>query len=498
MPGKRKSSTEDASKVHLSTEDYKVLVDWIEIKENFRAIYGTNKKPKVGGPPKQKKSAAFEDMAVYLNLNTVNDRLPELSGEQVQSRWRTFMKKFRAALDADLHSTGFGLSKREMDNGVTVEEKLERKCPQFSRMKAIFGDLPNIKPAGTLELGVPASAAANGDGEDSDRVDGGRQGAPSACNDSENESDVSTDYGEDIVSKHSSVFHRTHHDDVIGPEHGQGGGSSDENAEASETVASAYGGLASKADEEICSTLGDLPDVSLDYLQSLHAGTDDLVPSSILFDAVQNGEVDEGRLSTADQLQNTLAKGKSPCPNLAEKVFDVSSTSESEDGSISHLKPAATAVRKANSARMANNKSRQTHRKNGSSLPRNKSASQTAGAKRSGDSQRSSGSSSGRKNTRTTKHQRNLSLAEAHLNVSLQKQEMQQEYLYDQLEFNKQKWAEEKAEKLSLLQVDRERREHETSSRKAGERHELFIALVKQNKSTSEIKELLQIYDQDL
>ncbi|KAG3104170.1 hypothetical protein PI125_g13643 [Phytophthora idaei] len=39
-------------------------------------------------------------------------------------------------------------------------------------------------------------------------------------------------------------------------------------------------------------------------------------------------------------------------------------------------------------------------------------------------------------------HQKNVSLAEAHLEVSLNKQEMQQDYHLEQLNFNKKKWAE--------------------------------------------------------
>ncbi|KAL3670464.1 hypothetical protein V7S43_004783 [Phytophthora oleae] len=88
MPGKRKSFSE-VTKIHLSPDDYRVLVDWIEIDANFKTIYGTDGKMKIGGPPKQTKAAAFGDMADYLFAITSHRELPRLTGEQLQSRWRT-------------------------------------------------------------------------------------------------------------------------------------------------------------------------------------------------------------------------------------------------------------------------------------------------------------------------------------------------------------------------------------------------------------------------
>eukprot|EP00644_Phytophthora_capsici_P000101 jgi/Phyca11/100361/e_gw1.4.918.1 len=152
MVGSRQRN-EEPSKAHLSAHDYEVLVDWIEIKSNYVAIYGTDRKPSVGGAPKQKKLSAFEDMAKYLALNSRNERLPRLSGEQMQNRWRTYMKKFRSTLNLSKTGTGFGLSQREMGLGLSVDDKLEQKCPQFHRMNEIFGEVPSIKPAKTLELG---------------------------------------------------------------------------------------------------------------------------------------------------------------------------------------------------------------------------------------------------------------------------------------------------------------------------------------------------------
>ncbi|EGZ15973.1 hypothetical protein PHYSODRAFT_302352 [Phytophthora sojae] len=99
----------------------------------------------------------------------------------------------------------------------------------------------------------------------------------------------------------------------------------------------------------------------------------------------------------------------------------------------------------------------------------------------------------GSKKTRTSAHQKNVSLAEAHLEASLKKQEVQQDYLREQLKFNKKKWTEKKSAMLQQLQIDCDRCEEEAKARKATERHQVFYALIIQGKTPSEIKELLQV-----
>lgn len=109
-----------------------------------------------------------------------------------------------------LHDTDLGLTKREMAKGLTIEGKLERKYPQFKRMKAIFGEKSNIKPAGTIELNVPAVLSKCEDDEDSDRANSEQQNSGAPRNDSDIDSDASTDFGEDILRMQSDFsFHNT-------------------------------------------------------------------------------------------------------------------------------------------------------------------------------------------------------------------------------------------------------------------------------------------------
>ncbi|KAG2873594.1 hypothetical protein PC128_g20112 [Phytophthora cactorum] len=43
-------------------------------------------------------------------------------------------------------------------------------CPQFERMKAIFGEKANVTPSATLELGVPSGASDGGDSDSSETL----------------------------------------------------------------------------------------------------------------------------------------------------------------------------------------------------------------------------------------------------------------------------------------------------------------------------------------
>ncbi|KAL2614200.1 hypothetical protein R1flu_025892 [Riccia fluitans] len=52
-------------------------------------------------------------------------------------------------------STGVGLTKEEVTRGMTIEDKLNQRCPFYHRMYAIFGHRANIVPPATAEDGLP-------------------------------------------------------------------------------------------------------------------------------------------------------------------------------------------------------------------------------------------------------------------------------------------------------------------------------------------------------
>ncbi|KAG1699709.1 hypothetical protein DVH05_012601 [Phytophthora capsici] len=325
-----------------------------------------------------------------------------------------------------------------MESGLTIEDKLERKCPQFQRMKDIFGGKPNVKPADILQLGLPAPISEHLCAADAEH---GR-----------NEDEVA---GEGIL--------------VQG-----GGGDSDAPTEYSEDLLC----------EDKTSSCQGSPNILHEPLPLLSPGdcTDlsrDLVSTSDVFSDAQS----DCQKAPNSRPKVPIRTGRT---DLALRLFGISSSSES-DGEGYHENQPPT--RSQPCAEQPTRLGIKPKRSNSKGLP------YEAGTKRVRDDQRNTSKEASRKKSRTTTHQNNLSLAETHLNVSLQKQKMQQGFMYDQLEFTKKKWYEEKEEKQNQREMDRERREQESASRKATERHQFLVALIKKDKSASEIKELLAIYD---
>ncbi|KAL3685339.1 hypothetical protein R1sor_003361 [Riccia sorocarpa] len=69
-------------------------------------------------------------------------------------RYVAMYKKAREFKD----STGRGLSEKELENGMTIEDKLEKLYPHFGRMHTIFGHRANIAPPAEEYAGLPRDA----------------------------------------------------------------------------------------------------------------------------------------------------------------------------------------------------------------------------------------------------------------------------------------------------------------------------------------------------
>ncbi|GMF22391.1 unnamed protein product [Phytophthora fragariaefolia] len=79
---------ESASKAHLTVADHRVIVTWVENKNNFDAIHGLSDKPAVGGKPKITKDEGFKRLAVYVTQRTKNTKLRrDLAGDKMWQRW---------------------------------------------------------------------------------------------------------------------------------------------------------------------------------------------------------------------------------------------------------------------------------------------------------------------------------------------------------------------------------------------------------------------------
>ncbi|KAI9986783.1 hypothetical protein PInf_025744 [Phytophthora infestans] len=143
-----------SAKVHLSREDYGLLVTWMEIPENFAAAHGTSNKTTVSRGPQKTKTQAFNELAVYLNTHKKTSNLPTLTGANVQQRWRTYKtKKLQPTLKKSRTETGLGMPKKEMRHGFSIQGKLDKLCPHFARMEKLFATKANARAPATLQLG---------------------------------------------------------------------------------------------------------------------------------------------------------------------------------------------------------------------------------------------------------------------------------------------------------------------------------------------------------
>ncbi|KAF1787357.1 hypothetical protein GQ600_581 [Phytophthora cactorum] len=95
-----------APKVNLSRNDYRVLVDCVEVETNFEALHGDS-----GATAKD----AFEMMLKHLKSKTLNKALAALTGRNMQQDWFNYMRRFRAKLKASESETGLSLTKRDLE-----------------------------------------------------------------------------------------------------------------------------------------------------------------------------------------------------------------------------------------------------------------------------------------------------------------------------------------------------------------------------------------------
>ncbi|OWZ09376.1 hypothetical protein PHMEG_00017928 [Phytophthora megakarya] len=189
-----------SSKVHLTREDYGLLVTWMEIEENFVAAHGTGEKTPVSGKSLKTKTQAFNELAAYLNTHTKNANLPPITGQGMQQRWRTYKtKKFVPTLKKSRTETGLGMTKKEMRQGLSIQAKLDKLCPHFARMEKLFAAKANVQASATVELGVPQAPSTAGLHPRSHSVAGNHESSAEESAD-ESKSDSVSDSGDDRLA----------------------------------------------------------------------------------------------------------------------------------------------------------------------------------------------------------------------------------------------------------------------------------------------------------
>ncbi|KAG1708191.1 hypothetical protein DVH05_024873 [Phytophthora capsici] len=160
-------SEETASKVHLTNDDYRIIVGWMEEPEHFEWIHGSSKKPPVGGKPKITKATAFGMLAQHLFEFSANPNKPELTATSMRNRWARYKTKYTKTLKIKESETGMGLTAQESNKGMTISDKINEMCPHFERMDSLFREKPNIQPAATTQLGTVTPQSATDEQESS-------------------------------------------------------------------------------------------------------------------------------------------------------------------------------------------------------------------------------------------------------------------------------------------------------------------------------------------
>ncbi|CAM6104726.1 unnamed protein product [Calypogeia fissa] len=78
--------------------------------------------------------------------------LNEINGPNLSKHFNRYVAKYKEARLIKCGS-GQGLNEDELALGMTLEEKLNKICPHFDRMHALYGQRPNVRPPADVEYG---------------------------------------------------------------------------------------------------------------------------------------------------------------------------------------------------------------------------------------------------------------------------------------------------------------------------------------------------------
>ncbi|KAL2608854.1 hypothetical protein R1flu_027427 [Riccia fluitans] len=126
-----------------------MIVGYLEDPEHLVEILGSGRKTKVSRKHLLKQTA-FGVMDVHL----ASLGFPVCTGAIMQKKFDRYLASFKKAREWSL-STGAGLTEEEVTRGMTIEDKLNQRCPFYHKMYAIFGHRANIVPPATAEDGLP-------------------------------------------------------------------------------------------------------------------------------------------------------------------------------------------------------------------------------------------------------------------------------------------------------------------------------------------------------
>ncbi|EGZ10579.1 hypothetical protein PHYSODRAFT_518443 [Phytophthora sojae] len=129
------------------------MIRWME-KPSNRAIYlgeSTAGNGMAHGTGVTKLSD-FASMAEYVhNYRMKNDpadprHTSKWDKKTCQSRWNSRFRRYKATRGRVMKQTGFGITQEMMMRDFQVEDLIEKACPFYERMDAMFWEQANIKP----------------------------------------------------------------------------------------------------------------------------------------------------------------------------------------------------------------------------------------------------------------------------------------------------------------------------------------------------------------
>ncbi|POM64098.1 Hypothetical protein PHPALM_20423 [Phytophthora palmivora] len=144
--------------VHTTDQQFLAMVEWLENPSNYKIIVGeaTAGKSVVHGAGITKIDG-FKRMAAYIHgavkakmCSTgiydagITEPWPALV---CQSRWKSYFARYKSTRDKLKHQTGFGITAEMLAHGMTLEDMVEKACPYFYRLDALFGEQSNVEPS---------------------------------------------------------------------------------------------------------------------------------------------------------------------------------------------------------------------------------------------------------------------------------------------------------------------------------------------------------------
>ncbi|PLW25736.1 hypothetical protein PCANC_25520 [Puccinia coronata f. sp. avenae] len=153
---------------HLKKDDYLVIINWLKIKKNYDACFGTGKAPLVGQPPKGTING-FELMAI--NLRNQSTSKISLSSRQMKDHFNSYKDKYKKTHTLSL-ATGFGLTPEDRQTGIqTIEQKLDSLCPHYQAMHELMGNKDFVNPLYKVDAQKDVETTNSSDSDDSDNPD---------------------------------------------------------------------------------------------------------------------------------------------------------------------------------------------------------------------------------------------------------------------------------------------------------------------------------------